>query len=259
MYPQHFPIRVCLTRTHNATCHSLTTSGLVAWHKYGDWLEPGKVASLTMIGDMSSSFNYGQTLRIASEIASVLGQKVDAAKYASMYTAVQKAFHTVYYDAAHGTYGDGTQAALVYALYLGAVPASMDAKIFNKLLGLLAAGTKECDSTPCLDTGILATKWIMELLSLRGRTDVGLDLAFKTDFPSWGYMAAMNATTVWEHWEYMNGAGMNSHAHPALASVGAWLFRFVAGIRLDDGSPTLTPSAGKSVILAFKHLASYQL
>ena len=34
------------------------------------------------------------------------------------------------------------------------------------------------------------------------RTDVGLDLAYKTDFPSWGYMAAMNATTVWEHWEY---------------------------------------------------------
>lgn len=65
--------------------------------------------------------------------------------------------------------------------------------------------TSRCDSTPCVDTGILATKWIMELLSLRGRTDVGLDLAFKTDFPSWGYMAAMNATTVWEHWEYMNG------------------------------------------------------
>lgn len=29
---------------------------------------------------------------------------------------------------------------------------------------------------------------------------------------------------------------MNSHAHPALASVGAWLFRFVAGLRLDDGT-----------------------
>jgi len=49
-------------------------------------------------------------------------------------------------------------------------------------------------------------------------------------------MAAMNATTVWEHWEYMNGAGMNSHAHPALASVGAWFYRWVAGLRLDDGT-----------------------
>ena len=40
-------------------------------------------------------------------------------------------------------------------------------------------------------------KSIMELLSLEGRTDLGLALAFKTDFPSWGFMAAMNATTVW--------------------------------------------------------------
>ena len=88
----------------------------------------------------------------------------------------------------------------------------------------------------CIDTGILATKWLMELLSLHGRTDVGLDLAFQTDYPSWGYMAAMNSTTVWEHWEYMNGGGMNSHNHPALASVGAWLYRWVAGLRLDDGT-----------------------
>jgi alpha-L-rhamnosidase len=46
------------------------------------------------------------------------------------------------------------------------------------------------------DTGILATKWLMELLSLHGRTDVGLDLVFKTSYPGWGYMASMNSTTV---------------------------------------------------------------
>lgn len=47
-------------------------------------------------------------------------------------------------------------------------------------------------------------------------------------------MVHMNSTTVWEHWEYMNGDGMNSHNHPALASVGSWFFRWVAGIRLGD-------------------------
>ena len=41
---------------------------------------------------------------------------------------------------------------------------------------------------------------------------------------------------IWEHWEWANGNGMNSHNHPALASVGAWLFRWVAGLRLADGS-----------------------
>lgn len=34
----------------------------------------------------------------------------------------------------------------------------------------------------------------------------------------------------------MNGAGMNSHAHPALGSVGGWFYRWAVGLRLDDGS-----------------------
>jgi alpha-L-rhamnosidase len=183
----------------------------------------------------------------------------------------------IVYEAA--TYGDGTQTCLTYALYLGAVPAANDADVFASLIKAIYVGDSisksQCTSQPCLTTGIIATKWIMELLSIRGRTDVGLDLAFKTDYPSWGYMAAMNATTVWEHWEYMNGSfvlpwlalfraltpplqslqftscasqlisagpGMNSHAHPAFASVGAWFYRWVAGLRLDDGTlqkPTL--------------------
>ena len=204
--------------------------------------------SLEIIGEMSSGFNYGQTLRITRDTARTLGHTDDVAKYDAAHTVLQKAFHAVYWDAKGETYGNGQQAALVYALYLGAVPASSDAAVFAKLLASIntvsqppdhtTAKTQQCRKPPCIDTGILATKWLMELLSIRGRTDVGLDLAFQTDYPSWGYMAAMNSTTVWEHWEYMNGPGMNSHNHPALASVGAWLFRWVAGIRLADGTLT---------------------
>jgi alpha-L-rhamnosidase len=222
------------------------TKGLVTWKKYGDWLEPGRVPSLTIIGEMSSGFNYGQTLRIARDTAMVLGHSDDAAKYEAALGTLKAAFHGAYWDPKKMTYGNGQQAAMVYALYLGAVPASDDAAVFAKLLASIntvaqppdhtSAKTQQCGSAPCIDTGILATKWLMELLSIRGRTDVGLDLAFQTDYPSWGYMAAMNSTTVWEHWEYMNGPGMNSHAHPALASVGAWLYRWVAGIRLGDGT-----------------------
>ena len=146
----------------------------------------GKVPSLDIIGEMSSSFNYGQTLRIARDTAGALGDVAAHAKYAAAFTAVQAAFHKVYYSPAKKTYGDGTQAALTYALYLEAAPAGeLDAAAFAELVRVIYAGTPECDSTPCVDTGILATKWMMELLSVRGRTDVGLDLAFKTDFPSW--------------------------------------------------------------------------
>lgn len=132
------------------------------------------------------------------------------------------------------------------------MPTTAAATIFERLVAKIYNGTAQCDSTPCLDTGIIATKWLMELLSERGRTDVGLDLAFKTDFPSWGYMAAMNATTIWEHWEWMDGAGMNSHAHPALASVGAWFYRWVVGLRLDDW--TLAGGANANYLRGFANV-----
>jgi hypothetical protein len=213
-------------------------AGLVTWYKYGDWLEPGRVPSLGIIGEMSSSFNYVQTLRITRDTATALGQTQDAALFAAAHLKGQRAFHVSYWNPSTETYGNGQQAAIIYALYLGAVPASNVATVFAQLLmHIRTVGSQQaCNKPPCIDTGILATKWLMETLSLHGRTDVGLDLVFQTKYPSWGYMAAMNATTVWEHWEYINGAGMNSHNHPALASVGAWLFRWVGGLRLADGT-----------------------
>ena len=167
------------------------TKGLITWKKYGDWLEPGRVPSLGIIGEMGSGFNYGQALRIARDTAVSLGHAADAKVYEAEYKVLQAAFHTAWWDEKGKTYGNGQQAALVYALYLSAVPAANDAAVFAKLLGLihtapqppdhLTPKTQQCAKPPCLDTGIIATKWLMELLSIRGRTDVGLDLAFQTD------------------------------------------------------------------------------
>ena len=169
------------------------------------------MGSLDIIGEMSSSFNFGQTLRIARDTARAIGETTDYTIFAAAYKKIQSTFHKTYWNASTSTYGNGQQAALVYALYLGAVPAVSEAAVFTKLLGLIGRAdqppdhtsptTQQCGRAPCLDTGILATKWLMETLSLHGRTDVGLELAFKTDYPSWGYMASMNSTTVWEHWE----------------------------------------------------------
>lgn len=56
------------------------------------------------------------------------------------------------------------------------------------------------------------------------------------EYPSWGYMIRNEATTVWERWEKGEGDGMNSHNHPMYASVGAWLYRRLAGIQIDPMS-----------------------
>lgn len=77
----------------------------------------GKVPSLDIIGEMSSGFNYGQAVRIARDTAQAFGDGVLFAKYSAAFAAIQKAYHATYWSSESGTYGDGTQAALVYALY----------------------------------------------------------------------------------------------------------------------------------------------
>eukprot|EP01079_Euglenida_sp_SAG-EU17-18_P006333 gene6333-1129_t len=213
--------------------------GLVTYVRYGDWLQPGKasilmtqVSSTNLISQMSAAFNHVQTLRIACDSATSLGNSTAAAMYCSYLNISRAGYHKLFYNPATGTYGDGTQAATVYPLYAEAVPDDLVAQTVGHLVGLITNGPKLCDSTPCLDTGILSTKWVMETLSRHGHSGLGLQLLLKEDYPSWGYMLRMNATTIWEHWEYMNGGGMNSHAHPALGSVGAWMYRWLAGIRL---------------------------
>ena len=205
---------------------------LLTFHYYGDWLEPGRVPSQESVSQMSAAFNFVQSLRIVRDAAIALGKVEDADRFGQLFDSRAQAFHQYFFDPATNTYGakgSEVQPSLVYPLWLGNAinNATLEAELFDALVhdivdvkGLHVA------------TGIVATKWLMELLSRHGASHLGLDLVLQTTFPSWGYMIEQNATTVWEHWEYMNGPGMNSHNHPAFASVGSWLYRFLGGLRL---------------------------
>ena len=154
------------------------------------------------------------------------------------------------------TYGDGSQAALAYAIFLEAAPT---AALHAATVAQLVAKLKE-QSVPT--TGIIATKWLPEALSGHAgaggpRSDAVLDLVLQEQAPGWMDQISHNATTVWEvgaaavcswcgyasahpprqqNWEWMVGPFMNSHAHPALTSIGAWLWRYLAGIRIAENA-----------------------
>ena len=216
--------------THNPRANQ--SAPLLTFHYYGDWLEPGRVPSQESVSQMSAAFNFVQSLRIVRDAAIALGKAEDADRFGRLFDSRARAFHQYFFDPATKTYGAAgseVQPSLVYPLWLGNAinNATLEAELFEALVhdivdvkGLHVA------------TGIVATKWLMELLSRHGASALGLDLVLQTSFPSWGFMIGLNATTVWEHWEYMNGPGMNSHNHPAFASVGSWLYRFLGGLRL---------------------------
>jgi alpha-L-rhamnosidase len=76
----------------------------------------------------------------------------------------------------------------------------------------------------------------MELLTSQDKSDLAYDIAVKTTYPSWGYMIEKGATTLWELWQLRQGPSMNSHNHPMFGSVGAWLYKALAGISLEPAS-----------------------
>ena len=65
-----------------------------------------------------------------------------------------------------------------------------------------------------------------------GLADVAYPALNKTDFPSFGYWIAQGATVTWEQWD-----GRDSHNHPMFGGGLVWLYRDLAGVRLDEAQP----------------------
>jgi alpha-L-rhamnosidase len=69
---------------------------------------------------------------------------------------------------------------------------------------------------------------------MTGHADVAYGLATQTTQPSWGYMIANGATTLWEFW---GGGNQISHNHPFLGSISEWFYEVLAGIDVDPAGP----------------------
>eukprot|EP00971_Amphidinium_carterae_P305677 6074732-Amphidinium_carterae.1 len=186
-----------------------------------------------------------------------MGAEEDRSKFAQEFDTMRSRFFTTYWNQSADSFGDGTQAPQIYALYLGGAPIEQQESALGRLISLLNENG--------MQTGIIATKWLYPVLSRYGRTDLGLELASSSAYPSWGWMIAKGATTIWEHWgPYTDGSGppdIMSHNHPPLASVGGWFYTDLVGLRVDrhpfelgttlDGYNELLPEASGRVATDF--------
>jgi alpha-L-rhamnosidase len=205
---------------------SSTEDGLVKFSHYGDWVAVEKPP-----GSIVSSFYYYYDVKILADMAAILGKDTDAKTYANLAVAIKTAFHKEYFDPKTGNYAGGTQTANALPLFLDMVPKERRGAVWGNLFNDIVYNH---DSH--LTTGIIGTKYIMELLTNSGASDLAYDIATKTTYPSWGYMIENGATTLWELWQLRQGPSMNSHNHPMFGSIGAWLYKALAGIKLAPGS-----------------------
>lgn len=200
-------------------------NGLVKFSSYGDWVAVEKCP-----GAIVSSFYYYYDVKIMADAARILGKTQDVALYDKLAADIRTAFNKEYYNPKTGDYADGTQTANTLPLFLD-MPTEKEGGTWGRLFDDIVY---KHDSH--LTTGIIGTKYIMELLTRTGASDLAYDIAVKTDYPSWGYMIANGATTLWELWQKREGPSMNSHNHPMFGSVGSWLYKALAGINLAPGA-----------------------
>jgi alpha-L-rhamnosidase len=169
---------------------------------------------------------YGETARLASRLAGLLGRKDEEARYRDLVADIGSAYRAKVLKSGSDKYETLTQAALAVALALDLVPDDERAAAFKTLVAAI-----EGPDGPRLTTGIFGTKFLLETLSRSGRPDLAYALVDRTSFPGWGHMLDRGATTLWEHWEYSDNT--YSHNHPMFGSVSEWFYSWLAGIQPD--------------------------
>ena len=125
-------------------------------------------------------------------------------------------------------YGNNTVTANVLPLAFDIVPKEYRAAVEQSLVAKILR-----DGGGHISCGVIGLQWIQHELSRMGRSDVAFLLASQDTYPSYGYMAARGATTIWELW---NGdtadPSMNSGNHVMLlGDLISWYYHELAGIR----------------------------
>ncbi len=199
--------------------------GILRLSHYGDWVAIDKCP-----GSLVSTFYYYYNVKILAEMARALSKNSEAEAYDKLAEEIKIAFNREFFDAKNGNYGP-SQTANTLPLFAKLATEKERRGAWSALFNDIVY---EHDSH--LTTGIIGTKYILDVLTSAGNADLAYDIMTKTDFPSYGYMLKNGATTLWELWQKREGPSMNSHNHPMFGSVGAWFYRALAGINLAPAS-----------------------
>ncbi|WP_052697840.1 family 78 glycoside hydrolase catalytic domain [Luteibacter yeojuensis] len=203
--------------------------GGIANTELGDWVSPETDPSGENAPEdkrvAGTAYLY-RMARVVADMQRLAGTPAQAARFDRMADTVRDAFNARFLDRGKAVYrGDGDQgyrqAHNLLALGFGMVPADLRGRVAAQV----AADAKARGDH--LDTGALATKLILPVLTATGHADEAWAIANQVTFPSWGFWRANGATSLWEHWK----AASRSRGHYFLGTIDDWLFEDVAGLR----------------------------
>ncbi len=210
-------------KKYEADLQSMAKDNVLYFGPYGDWVATEK----TPPEEVADFYYYYGTL-VLSKMAAAIGRADDAQNYAQLAGVIKDAFNKEFFDPKTSDYANGTETANTLPLFLQMAPDEYSGKVLNNLVNniLYYHDTH-------LTTGLAGTRYLFPTLNVNNQASLAYDLVTQTTYPSWGYMLANGATTVWELWENKVGPHMNSQNHHMLGSVDAWFYEGLGGINLD--------------------------
>jgi alpha-L-rhamnosidase len=203
--------------------------GGIANTELGDWVSPETDPSGENAPEdkrvAGTAYLYRME-RVVAEMQRLAGDEAGARRFDGMADRVRDAFNARFLDRGKGVYrGEGDQgyrqAHNLLALGFGLVPEALRERVAASVAADAHARGDH------LDTGALATKLILPVLTATGHADEAWAIATQVTFPSWGFWRANGATSLWEHWKLAS----RSRGHYFLGTVDDWLFEDVAGLR----------------------------
>ena len=206
--------------------------------KYGDWCVPPE--SLQLIhakdpnritdGKLIATAYYYKLLSYMKRFANLTGNKNDVAEFSLLANNIKIAFQKTFYNPQQKYYSNNTVTANLLPLYFGICPDSLRETVFEKIYKKIHEEDKDHVST-----GLIGIQFLMRGLTEYNNTDLAFTLASNKTYPSYGYMIANGATTIWELWNGNTAdPNMNSQNHVMmLGDLLTWFYETLAGIRTD--------------------------
>lgn len=202
---------------------------------FGEWLVPSRPDNTgEQYGICKESavyiapfFSY-MTMKKMSEICHIMNKTEKAERYADIAKKMKAAIQDGILRA--GLLPDYLMGAYVLAFAFELVPEELLGPYRKHLSELIVQHGR------CLDTGFLATPFLLDALCSIGEEQLAYDILWQDKQPSWLYEVDHGATSIWEAWDAdearANGRYV-SFDHYAFGCVDDWICRHIAGIDSD--------------------------
>jgi alpha-L-rhamnosidase len=205
-----------------------------AWMFIGDWARPAATAGQGFNQDKKDErefFNNSYRVLLWQQLqdfATSIGRADEARRCGERLAIIRPLVHKEFYQQDKGDYLYSSQSSLAMALYARIPPPELRPKILAQLENEIVVGKQGH-----LDTGLLGTFVLLDLLIQESRNDLVALIMGQTTYPGWGYLVKELGLKTWpETW-----SGWGSHVILVTATPGSWFFEGLGGILPDPQKP----------------------